>query len=369
MLSISLFAQRQYTIHGTAPDKYNGSHVYLGKMDVYKPVTTKTVYTDSTYVEKGQFLFKGDLPADTSLYMIVLSNNSGLFVLDSEPLHATYVESNPSGYFQIDGSALNNDLSRIIEFPYKFASEFLARSKKRTELLANNEWTLADEDAAKEKEKKRAVDHMDYINKFVKDNSTNAAGQYMYILYGPVIKKEIKAKIESRVNEDTKQKIAAARSSINEMMKGLQATTADKERIKTGDKYVDFEGEILSGEKIKLSSVVGSKKLVLLDFWASWCVPCLKEMPEIIDLYNEHKGKGLQIVGISLDTNREKWRNAVEALGMQWVQCIDSNLSDPIAVRYGASAIPHTVLIDEHGDIVAVGLRGEELRKKIEELL
>lgn len=364
----SLFAQKQYTINGTAPDKYNGSYIYLAQYDISRLVIPP-VYTDSTYIDNGQFIFKGDLPLDTLLYSIKLDNTGGIFVLDSEQLSVTYVESNPSGYFQIRGSTLNNDFSKITEYPYRQANEMVAVAKKRTEALAKNEWTLEDDDAAREDEKKSAINFVEYTRKFVKENIDNPAGQYGYILYGVFFQGELKDEIESKLRDNEKQKIKSAKESIAEMTATMKSTLSTGKLLKVGGKYIDAEGEMLSGEKKKLSEVISSKKLILLDFWASWCIPCLKEMPEIVKLHNKHRDQGLQIVGISLDKNREKWRDAVESFGMQWTQFIDSNLSNPIADIYEANTIPHTVLIDEQGTIVAINLRGEELKNRIEELL
>ncbi|HMR18162.1 MAG TPA: TlpA disulfide reductase family protein [Sphingobacterium sp.] len=367
--TVLVFAQQQYTINGTVPDEYNGSYVRLSELDPYDPLNTTPVHIDSAYISDGQFSFKGGLPDDAILCMVTLNNISGMFVLDSEPLHANYVDSNLSGYFQIRGSTLNNDFSKITEYPYKQANEMVAVAKKRTEALAKNEWTLEDDDAAREDEKKSAINFVEYIRKFVKENIDNPAGQYGYILYGVFFKGELKDEIESKLSDNEKQKMKSAKESIAEMMATMKSTLSTEKLLKVGDKYIDAEGEMLSGEKKKLSEVISSKKLILLDFWASWCIPCLKEMPEIAKLHHKHKDQGLQIVGISLDKNREKWRNAVESIGMPWVQFIDSNLSNPISGIYGANAIPHTVLIDECGYIVAVGLRGHDLKEKIAELL
>ena len=360
-------AQKLNTITGTIPDKFNGEYVYLSKVDISNPMAIP-INIDSSYVENGRFVFNIKSPNDTSLYSIVFNKHAGgMFALDNEPLNVTYMEGNPIDYFQIRGSTLNNDFATILEFSYKSAAREMELAKKRKEALTKNKWTIENEEEVDEDNKKLALDYVYNISHFVKSNITNPAGQYVYTLLGVTLKKDTKEEIESKLSESDKQTINAAKASIAEMMKGIKATASNMNQIKVGDKYIDVEGELLSGEKITLSEAIFSKKLILLDFWASWCIPCLKEMPEIVDLHNKYKDGGLQIVGISLDRNRDKWKDAVDSFGMQWIQFIDSNLSNPISTVYDASAIPHTVLIDENGTIIALGLRGEKLKKKIEE--
>lgn len=370
MVSVSAFAQRQYTINGTAPDKYNGSFVYRTLIDIESPVDALPSFTDSALIENGKFIFKGELQSDTLLYSIGLNKTSGGFVaIDTEQLSAVYIEGDPFGYFRISGSVLNEHLTRFIEYPTEFSTKIANLLKKRAELLVNNEWTMDNEADFEEKQKIAALDHMDFISTFVKDNINNSIGQHILITIGGVVNSDVMDEINPKLSENVKRKIKATRESLAEMMKAVQTPELIKNELKAGDKYIDFEGEIFSGKKVMLSSVINLRKLVLLDFWATWCIPCLKEMPEIAKLYDKYKDKDFEIIGISIDKNMDKWRNMIEGKGMPWIQFIDSNMSNPISNIYGVTAIPHTVLIDENGEIIAVNLRGEELRKKIEVLL
>lgn len=108
----------------------------------------------------------------------------------------------------------------------------------------------------------------------------------------------------------------------------------------------------------------------MIDFWASWCGPCRKENPNVVKLYAEFHSKGLNIIGVSLDKDLEQWRNAIAKDGITWTQV--SNLkewNEPIAKMYHVEQIPTTFLIDEKGRFIAQDLFGEELRKKVQELL
>ena len=143
-----------------------------------------------------------------------------------------------------------------------------------------------------------------------------------------------------------------------------------RKQVAIGKKIVDFEMPDLKGETKKLSDFVGNGKVVLIDFWASWCLPCRASMPDLIKTYNQYKGKGFDIVGISLDNKKEAWEKGINDLKLPWNQLSDiKGWKCKGAELYGVNSIPHTVLVDKNGIIVAKGLHGEELNKKIEELL
>ena len=122
------------------------------------------------------------------------------------------------------------------------------------------------------------------------------------------------------------------------------------------------------GKSISLSSLRG--KVVLIDFWASWCAPCRRENPYVVALYNKYKEKDLEIFGVSLDDNIEAWKNAIEKDGIMWPQVSDLKKWESQVVKdFHIEAIPYSVLIDRDGKIIAKGLRKDELEVKIMEAL
>lgn len=130
----------------------------------------------------------------------------------------------------------------------------------------------------------------------------------------------------------------------------------------------DFILQDTSGNNISLSSFLG--KYVLIDFWAAWCGPCRKEMPNMVKLYADFKGKNFEILGISLDKTRDKWVSAIKSEHMTWPQASDLKFwQSEVAAIYGVKAIPYTILLDKEGKIIAKNLRGEELYNKVESLL
>ncbi|PWH81296.1 TlpA disulfide reductase family protein [Brumimicrobium oceani] len=122
------------------------------------------------------------------------------------------------------------------------------------------------------------------------------------------------------------------------------------------------------GEEMSLSSLKG--KYVLIDFWASWCAPCRVENPNVVRLYNKYKGDKFEIFSVSLDKDKDKWIKAIQADGLIW----DYHVSDllgwktTMVEKYQFSGIPHTVLIDPEGKIIAEKLRGPSLERKLQEL-
>ena len=106
------------------------------------------------------------------------------------------------------------------------------------------------------------------------------------------------------------------------------------------------------------------------DFWASWCGPCRREMPNLVEAYAKYKNKGFEIVGVSLDQSGEAWKEAIEKLNITWPQMSDLKYWNCEGAQlYAVSSIPHTVLIDGEGTIIARGLHGEELQEKLAEVI
>ncbi len=103
-------------------------------------------------------------------------------------------------------------------------------------------------------------------------------------------------------------------------------------------------------------------KITIIDFWASWCPPCRREMPNLVNIYNNYKDKGLGIIGVSLDEDKDQWTNAVKGMDMTWTQVSDlQGWDNQVAVKYGIRSIPYTMLVDSKGKLLATELRGNEL--------
>ncbi|MDR3329204.1 MAG: AhpC/TSA family protein [Prevotellaceae bacterium] len=149
--------------------------------------------------------------------------------------------------------------------------------------------------------------------------------------------------------------------------KQLAARVAALKMLNVGSVAPDIELPAPDGTPVKLSSLRG--KYVLLDFWASWCGPCLREMPNVKDIYSKYRSKGFEVYAVSLDSKREAWTKAIESNQLGWLH-VSSVLGwdCPVAATYNVTGIPKMFLLDTEGRIVATDLRGEELQAKVASL-
>lgn len=138
--------------------------------------------------------------------------------------------------------------------------------------------------------------------------------------------------------------------------------------VEPGNKAKDFELPDTTGVPVKLSSQFG--KVVLLDFWASWCPPCRAENPNLVKIYNKYKDRNFTIFSVSLDKKKEAWLKGINDDHLSWTHVSDLAFWNSSAAKlYGVRAIPSNVLLDKSGTIIARNLIGEELEKKLEEVM
>lgn len=139
-------------------------------------------------------------------------------------------------------------------------------------------------------------------------------------------------------------------------------------RSAIGEPIKDFTQLDAQGKPVKISDYKG--KYLFVDFWASWCGPCRAENPNVLKAWNTFKDKRFAVLGISLDDNADKWKEAIQKDGMPWTQLSDlKGYKNEIADYYGIQAIPYSFLLDTNGIIIAKGLRGTQLHSKLSEIL
>ena len=138
--------------------------------------------------------------------------------------------------------------------------------------------------------------------------------------------------------------------------------------LKVGATFPDFDVKDLNGEPLSVARFKG--KAVLIDFWATWCGPCIAELPAVLAAYSRYKDKGFEIIGISLDRDEATLKRFIADRKMTWPNYFDGKeWQSPLAAKYGVNAIPATYLLDGEGRIVAKNLRGPALERELARLL
>lgn len=210
-----------------------------------------------------------------------------------------------------------------------------------------------------------SIVYEDYIKRenkttqnFIKEYPNSLVSIYRLNIYKADWGKEVTIELFSLMNEQSlESKNGKSIARFIELNKNPQV----------GEKYVDFEQENVSGQKVKLSDIKG--KYILVEFWASWCGPCRKDNPGLIKLYEKYKDQGFEILGVSFDDDRDSWIKAIDEDGLAWENVCDFiGWENEAGIIYGVSGIPDNVLIDENRIIVGRNLSGNTLESKLEEV-
>jgi peroxiredoxin len=178
-------------------------------------------------------------------------------------------------------------------------------------------------------------------------------------LYEEVLKNPAKSEeLTAQLKRDFPESKAVQRLKRQEESEKIAAT------LKVGAPFPDFNVKDLEGKPLSLANYKG--KVVLIDFWATWCGPCVAELPHVQEAYEKHHANGFEIIGISLDQDREKLTSFIEKKKMTWPQFFDGQgWENDLAGKYGIRSIPATFLVDGQGKIIGKNLRGDALETAV----
>lgn len=201
------------------------------------------------------------------------------------------------------------------------------------------------------------------ITDFVKNNNADfhdELGSYLVYRYKWLFNLSEIKELMTYFKDESKSYIAKLKEYINLL-----------ERTEVGQPYIDFTMNNIEGEAVALSDLIGDNELLMIDFWAAWCPDCRAENPNIVAVYNDFKDKGLDIISVSLDTDKNAWTKAISADGLSWENHVSElkGWDCSAATEYGVAWIPQNFLIDNNGIIVAKNLNGDDLRIFVENYL
>ena len=347
-------SNKGYTVTGTVEGAADGDTVYLQTIQGRQPVKL-----DSAVITNGTFTFKGAQDTAVNRYITYqAADKDGMMTIDFFLENGNINVKLTSGEEDSATGTPSNDAYQEIRTQLNgLNSQMMAIYNSMSDT------TLTDEQReAKGKEMEALENKMMEVTKAgIQKNITNPVGvhllkqnfYYMDVADLDPLMPQIPAAYE---NDEIIVK-------IKDNVEKMKATAV-------GQKFTDFEMQTPEGKTVKLSDYVGKGKVVLVDFWASWCGPCRREMPNLVEAYAQYKNKNFEIVGVSLDQSADSWKEAIEKLNITWPQMSDLKYWNCEGAKlYAVSSIPHTVLIDSDGTIIARGLHGDGLQQKLVEVI
>jgi peroxiredoxin len=339
-------AKDQFSIKGSIIGIETGK-VYLQKLVDGQPQSV-----DTADVVGGKFTFKGKMEMPDIRFLRLNEqdyfDNSGITIIaNKDSLRNT----------KINGSPTHDVFKIYISEMEKLSNEVKTLQEKYQSAMSMNNTEVAEK--AKIDYQAMIDNNKVYTKNFVKEHSNSVVSAYITLF-------QLANQIDGTELDSITSKFAPEMSKSEYVVK-LKEIVQEQKKTAVGAMAPDFTMNDTEGKPVQLSSLKG--KIVLVDFWASWCGPCRQENPNVVKLYQQFHSKGFEILGVSLDKTKEDWVKAIKDDNLTWIHVSDLQFWQNTAARlYGVNAIPQSFLLDKDGKIIGKGLRGEQLAKKLSEL-
>lgn len=365
LLPAAVMAQGKFTINAKVGNLGSPAKAYLQ----YGSRANPTV--DSANVVEGKFTFTGPLTTVSQAAIIIkhdatpaardVAADAFLFYLEPAPMQIVSATDSVK-HATVKGSKINEDNEK-----YKALTK---TALDKNAALMNEYYAKTPEQRKDEAYMKTVYSRDEAIRKEIAalNKQFYAANLDSYVglvAYQGTI--DLDADLTGTEAEFNKFSAAVKATDLG---KSIAQTIASAKKTGIGQMAMDFTQNDVNDKPVKLSDFRG--KYVLLDFWASWCGPCRGENPNVVKAYNAYKDKNFTVLGVSLDQPGKKaeWLAAIEKDGLTWTQLSDlKGWENAASKMYGVRGIPANFLIDPSGKIIAKNIRGEELHKKLSEVI
>ena len=205
------------------------------------------------------------------------------------------------------------------------------------------------------------------VRSYVLANADNELGIFLFERFHPSMPDAMKLELIEAISVTYPKRYTSLRKKALAGIEEKKRLDEQAKSVAPGNKYKEIRCMGVDGEEIALSDVAAKNRYVLLDFWATWCAPCMGEVPHLIEVYKQFHDKGFEIYALSIDDDSNAWRTTVKEKGMPWVNVLRK--SPKVTEQYGVRGVPSNFLIDcSTGKIVATQLRGEALLEKLAEI-
>jgi peroxiredoxin len=312
---------------------------------------------DTAIAKAGVFEFTGSLEAPDMLYLNLGGAGKviNLFAENSQIDVAARLDSLTGA--KISGSAVHEQFESFRAYLRPFDEKIESLS-----LEYNSAGEQGDVEKLKEIEQQYGdlqKEQVEAVKTFVTENGSSFVAPFVVRRY---LSYDLEVEELDRVLQGLDASVHMSRD-----YRLLSSRVETLKKVSIGQPALDFSLADTTGAPLALSSFRG--KYLLVDFWASWCRPCRIENPNVVRLYNEFNPKGFEILGVSFDDNRAAWVGAIQADGLTWSHVSDlQGWQSAAGQLYAVNSIPHTVLIDPDGVIIAKNLRGDALHQKLSEI-